>query len=134
MFLHDLYEICECYETKLCKVLIRGGGGCIVLSETEKMISLVDQHLVQLLAECVLGVSVLVFLLSLKFSAWYGRFYTSQSRDRLSVSSKLGWFVQECPAFFVPVLIFVSARFAGHSLSLPNQILLCLFLCHYFQR
>ncbi|KAI5621650.1 3-oxo-5-alpha-steroid 4-dehydrogenase 1 isoform X1 [Silurus asotus] len=61
----------------------------------------------------------------------YGR-YTSRKYG-FPVNVKVAWFVQELPALLVPVgLIFwASALKISH---LPNQLLLCMYFCHYVQR
>lgn len=75
--------------------------------------------------------SILVFtLLSLGITAPYGRY--SRSGWGLCVNGKLAWFVQEIPSFTVPlVLLMIDSPYKR---TMPNILLLTLFLIHYFQR
>ncbi|XP_041468967.1 3-oxo-5-alpha-steroid 4-dehydrogenase 1-like [Lytechinus variegatus] len=61
----------------------------------------------------------------------YGR-YTSP-KFGWGLESRTAWFIQELPAFAVPVLLIVFCN-CQYSSSLPNSILVGLFLAHYFQR
>ncbi|XP_061597932.1 3-oxo-5-alpha-steroid 4-dehydrogenase 1 [Cololabis saira] len=61
----------------------------------------------------------------------YGRYATN--KYGFPVNVKLAWFVQELPAFCMPMyLIFWSA--SSKTSLLPNQLLIAMFFCHYFQR
>ncbi|KAK3092950.1 hypothetical protein FSP39_009294 [Pinctada imbricata] len=64
-------------------------------------------------------------------SAPYGRY----SRDGwgTKIEPRLAWFIQEIPAFLVPLLLLVTTK-APMIKYLPNKILLACFLIHYFQR
>ena len=44
------------------------------------------------------------------------------------MNAKLGWMLQECPAFFIPLF------YLDFTLPLPVLIPLCLFTAHYFNR
>lgn len=71
-------------------------------------------------------------VISLQFiSAPYGRY--SRSGWGFQLPGKLAWFVQELPSFAVPLYlaIYTDCPRAG---QWKNQIALCLFLLHYFQR
>eukprot|EP00094_Tigriopus_californicus_P001757 TCALIF_01699-PA protein Name:"Similar to SRD5A2 3-oxo-5-alpha-steroid 4-dehydrogenase 2 (Homo sapiens)" AED:0.31 eAED:0.32 QI:0/0.25/0.2/1/0/0/5/106/218 len=48
-----------------------------------------------------------------------------------NINNRLAWIVQECPAFFIPLVFAVQAR---KELCLPQWILLSAFMLHYFQR
>lgn len=61
----------------------------------------------------------------------YGRYTTS--RYGFPVNAKLAWFIQELPAFLVPLLLVVWTSSAKTSL-LPNQLLIAMYFCHYVQR
>ncbi|XP_028317799.1 3-oxo-5-alpha-steroid 4-dehydrogenase 1 [Gouania willdenowi] len=61
----------------------------------------------------------------------YGRY--SSSKYGFPVDAKLAWFVQELPAFFVPVCLLLWTSCTQTS-ALPNQILIAMYMCHYFQR
>ena len=59
--------------------------------------------------------------------AYYGRY---SGKSWFSISAKLSWLVQECPAFFVPLYYLLTTP----ALELPNQLLLGMMILHYFQR
>jgi 3-oxo-5-alpha-steroid 4-dehydrogenase 1 len=59
--------------------------------------------------------------------AYYGRY---SGNSWFSISAKLSWLVQECPAFFVPLYYLLTTP----ALELPNQLLLAMMILHYFQR
>ena len=62
----------------------------------------------------------------------YGRY--ASSKYGFPVNVKFAWFVQELPAFLVPVcLVFFTTSSAKTSL-LPNQLLIAMYFCHYVQR
>lgn len=61
----------------------------------------------------------------------YGR-YTS-SRYGFPVNVKFAWFVQELPAFLVPLCLVVWTSCAKTTL-LSNQLLVAMYFCHYVQR
>ncbi|XP_052439615.1 3-oxo-5-alpha-steroid 4-dehydrogenase 1 isoform X2 [Carassius gibelio] len=61
----------------------------------------------------------------------YGRY--ASSRYGFPVNVKLAWFVQELPAFLVP-LSLVLWRHCAKITHLPNQLLLLMFIFHYLQR
>lgn len=61
----------------------------------------------------------------------YGRYTTS--KYGFPVNSRFAWFVQELPAFFVPICLLVWTSSVKSSL-LPNQLLIAMYFCHYVQR
>ncbi|KAL1255782.1 hypothetical protein QQF64_013843 [Cirrhinus molitorella] len=61
----------------------------------------------------------------------YGRY--ASSRYGFPVNVKFAWFVQELPAFLVPLNLVLWSPCAK-IMHLPNQILLLMFFCHYVQR
>nr|BBE00816.1 3-oxo-5-alpha-steroid 4-dehydrogenase 1 [Clarias magur] len=61
----------------------------------------------------------------------YGR-YTSRKYG-VQVHVKVAWFIQELPALFLPLSLILWASPAKIS-NLPNQVLLGMYFCHYFQR
>lgn len=61
----------------------------------------------------------------------YGRY--ASSKYGFAVNVKFAWFVQELPAFLVPVALLLWTSSSKTSL-LPNQLLLAMYLCHYTQR
>ncbi|KAL4629997.1 3-oxo-5-alpha-steroid 4-dehydrogenase 1 isoform X2 [Arapaima gigas] len=75
--------------------------------------------------------AVVTFFTLLFENVPYGRYSTT--KFGFPVNVKLAWFVQELPAFVVP--LFVVFWTSGAKLSqLPNQLLLLMYFCHYFQR
>lgn len=61
----------------------------------------------------------------------YGRYATS--RYGFPVNVKFAWFVQELPAFLVPLSLVLFTSSVKTSL-LPNQLLIAMYFCHYVQR
>lgn len=61
----------------------------------------------------------------------YGR-YTS-SKYGFPVHVKVAWFVQELPAFLLPLSLILWASPLKIT-ELPNQLLLGMYFCHYVQR
>lgn len=61
----------------------------------------------------------------------YGRY--ASSKYGFPVNVKFAWFVQELPAFLVPVCLVVWTSSAKISV-LPNQLIIAMYFCHYVQR
>lgn len=61
----------------------------------------------------------------------YGRYATS--KYGFPVNARFAWFVQEIPAFLVPLALVFFCSAAKISL-LPNQLLISMYFCHYVQR
>lgn len=61
--------------------------------------------------------------------AEYGRYKRPQAR---CCSAKLGWFLQEVPAFLLPLLLLLFA--AGPGTGTGGRLLVCTFMLHYFHR
>lgn len=61
----------------------------------------------------------------------YGRYTTS--KYGFPVNVRLAWFVQELPAFLLPLCLVVWTSSAKTSL-LPNQLLIVMYFCHYVHR
>lgn len=61
----------------------------------------------------------------------YGR-YSSQWSGR-RVSARLAWFLQELPSMVWPLYEFARPA-AVRLYSLPNRVLMAMFLIHYVQR
>lgn len=61
----------------------------------------------------------------------YGRY--ASSKYGFPVNVKFAWFVQELPAFLVPLSLVLWSPCAK-IIHLPNQLLLLMFFCHYMQR
>ena len=47
------------------------------------------------------------------------------------MNTTFAWFFQECPSFFVPLLLTWES---WHLTNWPQRIVLCAFMSHYFQR
>lgn len=61
----------------------------------------------------------------------YGRYATS--KYGFPVNVKFAWFVQELPAFLLPLCLVLWTSAAKTSV-LPNQLLMAMYFCHYVQR
>ncbi|XP_078694369.1 3-oxo-5-alpha-steroid 4-dehydrogenase 1-like [Branchiostoma floridae x Branchiostoma belcheri] len=91
-----------------------------------------EEALLNTLAYVMLGLSVPVFFIMVFVKvAEYGR-YTVKSTS-WSLPARPAWLFQELPSFAVPVLLVLSGR-AVRMTQLPNQVLLGMFVAHYFQR
>jgi 3-oxo-5-alpha-steroid 4-dehydrogenase 1 len=77
----------------------------------------------------VFGVVVVIILQYLRTP--YGRY--EREGWGAGVNANLAWFVQEIPAFLVPILLVYWTE-CPKLAFIPNKILLGLFLIHYFQR
>ncbi|KAL2086502.1 hypothetical protein ACEWY4_017561 [Coilia grayii] len=60
----------------------------------------------------------------------YGR-YSEAGKDRWMVPARLGWFLQELPAFLVPSLLTLTTNPRP---GWGKVLLLCTYCLHYFQR
>nr|XP_002120345.1 3-oxo-5-alpha-steroid 4-dehydrogenase 1-like [Ciona intestinalis] len=86
---------------------------------------------IDLMAGVLIGVSPIIHLIIVSgINAPYGR-YTSSSWG-LPINSKLAWFLQELPAFLIPVFSYFTMT--SSNVSTPALILLSVFLLHYFNR
>ncbi|KAM8841157.1 3-oxo-5-alpha-steroid 4-dehydrogenase 1 isoform 1-T1 [Spinachia spinachia] len=81
-------------------------------------------HLLLLMAACT-------FVTLLFENVPYGRYATS--RYGFPVNARLAWFVQELPAFLVPLCLLVWTS-AGKTSLLPNRLLIAMYFCHYVHR
>lgn len=84
----------------------------------------------------MLFMAVVTFGACMVISAPYGR-YSSSSGWGVLIPSKLGWILMESPNVWVSIVIFLLTSGQNTSLaieSLPNIILLVLFLSHYIHR
>lgn len=78
------------------------------------------------------GVCAFLALTLWSINAPYGRYSGAFVIDAF-VPCKIAWFVQEFPAFSVPVIcMFIGS--ASQMSNPANQALIGLFLLHYFQR
>lgn len=65
----------------------------------------------------------------------YGRY--SRGVWGFGVDTKLAWMLQESPSFFVPFVMFMVSHGPSRLFLLkssPNDVLVLLFLIHYFRR
>jgi len=71
--------------------------------------------------------------LSLVFvvSAPYGRYFQEGKAYGKLINGKIAWFIQEFPAFLIPV---VGLAYHYSELPLANKIILALFITHYIHR
>ncbi|XP_056267882.1 3-oxo-5-alpha-steroid 4-dehydrogenase 1 [Pseudoliparis swirei] len=61
----------------------------------------------------------------------YGRYATR--KYGFPVDARLAWFIQELPAFMLPLgLVFWTS--CARTSMLPNQLLIAMYFCHYVQR
>lgn len=88
-------------------------------------------RLEQLITRMCYGTVLYALLTFFVREAPYGRY--SNNKYGFGVPVKIAWVIQECPSFFVPVLLtyFGSKQKYG---SITNQLCLGMFVMHYFQR
>lgn len=90
-----------------------------------------ELYILEFCAYFMLFMTLVTFVTLLFENVPYGRY--ASSRYGFPVNVKLAWFVQELPAILVPVcLVFFTS--ASRTSYLPNQLLLCMYFCHYIQR
>ncbi|XP_006635937.2 3-oxo-5-alpha-steroid 4-dehydrogenase 1 [Lepisosteus oculatus] len=87
--------------------------------------------LLECMSYLMIFMAAVTFLVLLFENVPYGRYATS--KYGFPVNARFAWFVQELPALVVPVLLLLTASSARAS-YLPNQLLLAMYLLHYFQR
>uniref|UniRef100_A0A8C4EG91 3-oxo-5-alpha-steroid 4-dehydrogenase n=2 Tax=Dicentrarchus labrax TaxID=13489 RepID=A0A8C4EG91_DICLA len=61
----------------------------------------------------------------------YGRYVSAEGR---CCPAKLGWFLQEVPAFLVPLLLLLAEDPGTNRTGTGRTLLLCTFMLHYFHR
>jgi len=104
------------------------------------VLTLEASSVVEIIMAVVMVVTgILAFLALLFVPAPYGRY--AEGANRLfgpGVPVRLAWLIQESPAFLVPIalLVFISeaTSIPLPAVSMPNRILISLFLLHYFHR
>nr|XP_061838379.1 3-oxo-5-alpha-steroid 4-dehydrogenase 1-like isoform X1 [Nerophis lumbriciformis] len=89
-----------------------------------------EQCVLDCMAYVMLLMAACTFVALLSQSVPYGRYSTGK---RFPVNAKFAWFVQELPAFLLPVCLLLWTSSARTSL-LANQLLIAMYLCHYAQR
>lgn len=95
------------------------------LSEKEEL------YILDCLSYLMMLMALVTFLTLLFENVPYGR-YTS-SKYGFPVHVKVAWFIQELPAFLVPLNLILWASPLKITV-LPNQLLLGMYFCHYIQR
>uniref|UniRef100_A0A8C9T0N1 Steroid 5-alpha reductase C-terminal domain-containing protein n=1 Tax=Scleropages formosus TaxID=113540 RepID=A0A8C9T0N1_SCLFO len=87
-----------------------------------------ELQLLNRLSYVMIFMGIVTFVSLLFENVPYGRY--SNTKYGFPINAKLAWFLQELPAFVVPLLIVVGM--SGAKLSqLPNRLLLLMFFCHY---
>ncbi|XP_061520523.1 3-oxo-5-alpha-steroid 4-dehydrogenase 1 isoform X2 [Phycodurus eques] len=89
-----------------------------------------EQYILDCMAYLMILMAACTFVSLLFLNVPYGRY--ASSTYGFPVNAKLAWFVQELPAFLLPICLLVWASSAKSSL-LTNQLLIAMFLCHYTQ-
>uniref|UniRef100_A0A1A7Y6U8 3-oxo-5alpha-steroid 4-dehydrogenase (NADP(+)) n=1 Tax=Iconisemion striatum TaxID=60296 RepID=A0A1A7Y6U8_9TELE len=90
-----------------------------------------ELYILELMAYFMIFMAVCTFFSLLFRNVPYGRY--ASSKYGFPVNVKFAWFVQEVPSLFLPLALVFWTSTAKTSL-LPNQLLIAMFLCHYFQR
>ncbi|XP_077342411.1 3-oxo-5-alpha-steroid 4-dehydrogenase 2 [Lithobates pipiens] len=84
------------------------------------------------LSSTLIIVGLLFLLRQLTEPAGYGKHVPKKTKTNFTlISAKYGWFIQESPSFFVPVLIVLYNQQWD---TLGSKMLLVMFCGHYFQR
>jgi 3-oxo-5-alpha-steroid 4-dehydrogenase 1 len=82
----------------------------------------------------IIGVAVFIIEAFGGLRASYGRY----GKSNIGLSAPIAWFLQEAPAFFIPLYLLAqngfSALFVRNNEINTNVILLIYFLIHYFNR
>ncbi|KAJ8334519.1 hypothetical protein SKAU_G00401580 [Synaphobranchus kaupii] len=89
-----------------------------------------EQYILQCMSYGLIFMAGATFLTLLFENVPYGRYATS--KYGFPVNVKLAWFVQELPAFVVPVLLVL--RSAAQLSQTANRFLIAMYFCHYVQR
>uniref|UniRef100_A0A4W5ME84 3-oxo-5-alpha-steroid 4-dehydrogenase n=1 Tax=Hucho hucho TaxID=62062 RepID=A0A4W5ME84_9TELE len=90
-----------------------------------------ELYVLDCLAYFMIFMAACTFITLLFENVPYGRYATS--RYGFPVNVKFAWFVQELPAFLVPLCLVLWTS-AAKTTHLPNQLLLVMYFCHYVQR
>ncbi|XP_062845614.1 3-oxo-5-alpha-steroid 4-dehydrogenase 1 [Trichomycterus rosablanca] len=90
-----------------------------------------ELYLLDCLAYLMMFMALCTFFTLLFENVPYGRY--ASCKYGFPVHVKMAWFIQELPAFLVPLslVLWTSASKTGH---LPNQLLIGMYFCHYVQR
>jgi len=90
-----------------------------------------ERYVLDCLSYLMMVMAFITFVTLLFEHVPYGRY--ASSRYGFPVNVKFAWFVQELPAFLVPLCLVLWSPCAK-LMHLPNQLLLLMFCCHYAQR
>ncbi|XP_051992710.1 3-oxo-5-alpha-steroid 4-dehydrogenase 1-like [Xyrauchen texanus] len=90
-----------------------------------------ELYVLDCLSYLMMSMASVTFLTLLFVNVPYGRY--ASSKYGFPVNVKFAWFVQELPAFLVPLSLVLWSSCAKIT-HLPNQLLLLMFFCHYMQR
>ncbi|XP_030644775.1 3-oxo-5-alpha-steroid 4-dehydrogenase 1 [Chanos chanos] len=90
-----------------------------------------ELYVLDCLAYFMMFMALATFFTLLFENVPYGRY--ASSKYGFPVNVKLAWFIQELPAFCIPLgLVFWTS--SAKSSQLANQLLLAMYFCHYVQR
>lgn len=90
-----------------------------------------ERYILDCMAYFVVLMAACCFVTLLFVNVPYGRYATS--KYGFPVNVKFAWFIQELPAFLVPLYLVVWTSSKKATL-LPNHLLTAMFLWHYVQR
>ena len=101
--------------------------------------SALEPQIVQLLCYAVFIVGFIVAVILLFTPAIYGRYSSNTTIWGFGINAKIAWFMQEIPAFAIPVslwtLEYYNCQNATDDNLMTTRIFLCgLFIIHYWQR
>jgi len=102
------------------------------LVETVSRCAKDEEFLHQVLSVALIGHGFFVLVLSFVLRVPYGR-YTS-TKWGPQVSARFGWVLQECPAFLIPVYLWLYHGSQEHAHNFVHLLLSVMFLWHYFYR
>ena len=92
-----------------------------------------DCNIARIVALCLIGIGVPVFLILLFLPAWYGRYTSNIHYYFGSLPAKVAWILQECPSFLIPFICMLCNLNLVQS-HWVNIICLCFYLFHYLYR
>ncbi|KAJ8273146.1 hypothetical protein GJAV_G00098030 [Gymnothorax javanicus] len=90
-----------------------------------------EQYVLKCMSYSMIFMAGATFLILLFEDVPYGRYATS--KYGFPVNVKLAWFVQELPAFVIPVFLVLQSSAARLSHT-ANRLLIAMYLCHYVHR
>ncbi|XP_036372195.1 3-oxo-5-alpha-steroid 4-dehydrogenase 1 [Megalops cyprinoides] len=90
-----------------------------------------ELYLLDCMSYIMLFMAGATFLTLLFENVPYGRY--ASSKYGFPVNVKFAWFVQELPAFVVPLYLVLGTSAAQLS-QLPNRLIIAMYFCHYVQR